>query len=90
MFIYCVCVVCSRSSRHSGHKGSALAIAAEYKRRKQAGELSPREAVRASNMTKRINEPEHVHAHRPSRHRKSEVHCLYTMYMYTVHESSRL
>jgi hypothetical protein len=52
----------------SGHKGSALAIAAEYKRRKQAGEISPREAARATRITKRINAPEY----RPLKHRKPE------------------
>lgn len=62
-----------RSDRpRSGHKGSALAIAAEYKRKKQAGELSPREAARASMITKRINESEYKSDYKPLKHRKTE------------------
>jgi hypothetical protein len=59
----------SDRSNSGHHKGSALAIAAEYKRRKQAGELSPREAARATMITKRINESER---NKPAKHRKLE------------------
>lgn len=43
----------------SGHKGSALAIAAEYKRRRQAGEISPTEAARVARITQRLNVADH-------------------------------
>jgi hypothetical protein len=72
----------SDRSNSGHHKGSALAIAAEYKRRKQAGELSPREAARATMITKRINESER---NKPAKHRKLEVHEL--VYIYNVENS---
>jgi hypothetical protein len=56
----------------SCHKGSALAIAAEYKRRRQAGELSPREAARASRITMRINAPNYKPGKHQEREEKSE------------------
>ena len=65
--------ISNRSEKSStGHKGSALAIAAEYKRRREAGQISPSEAARAARMTKRINAPDY----KPSKHRKMEV-CAY-------------
>ena len=81
--IYCMYNV-HRSDKTSGgrHKGSALAIAAEYKRRKQAGELSPREAARASMITKRINESEHKSEYKPAKQRKLEVHIYIYVYIY--------
>ena len=72
----------SDRSNSGRHKGSALAIAAEYKRRKQAGELSPREAARATMITKRINESEHKSDYKPAKHRKLEVHKLYCTLIY--------
>ena len=72
----------SDRSNSGRHKGSALAIAAEYKRRKQAGELSPREAARATMITKRINESEHKSVNKPAKRRKLEVHKL----VYTVQQ----
>ena len=86
------CSVLSMQTSFSGHKGSALAIAAEYKRRKQAGEISPREAARATRITKRINAPEY----RPLKHRKPEVLSIMwydvdrneCMYVYLFQEKS--
>ena len=78
MYDTCTCI-CRSDRPRSGHKGSALAIAAEYKRKKQAGELSPREAARASMITKRINESEYKSDYKPLKHRKTEV---YNTYMY--------
>lgn len=75
-----LCTCNRRSDRpRSSHKGSALAIAAEYKRRKQAGELSPREAARASMITKRINESEHKSDYKPVKHRKPEVRYMQSL-----------
>lgn len=81
----CICI-CRSDRPKSGHKGSALAIAAEYKRRKQAGELSPREAARASMITRRINESEHKSDYKPMKHRKAEVYMY--MYVYTCMQAS--
>lgn len=69
-------VLCTRRSEKTGshqHKGSALEIAAEYKRRRQAGELSPREAARATRITKRINKSEHKSNYYSIRNRNPEV-----------------